>query len=58
MQYVPLELLVFYMRSFDRVNKADRLEENYLALLSLVSSHFCCSPVFSYLDAYSVLSSS
>lgn len=58
MLYVPLVLLVFFMRCFDRVNKSDRLEENYLALLRFVSSHFCCSPVFSYFGVYSVLSCS
>lgn len=47
-----------FHESFDRVNKADRLEENYLALLSFVSSHCCCSPVFSYLGVFSVLSCS
>lgn len=52
---VPLEFLVFFVRSFGRVTKAGRLEEYYLALPSFVSSHFCCSPVFSYLGVYSVL---
>lgn len=55
MLYVPLELLVFFMGSFDGVNKADRLGESYLAFMSFVSSHFCCSLVPGYLGVYSVL---
>lgn len=38
MLYVPLELLVFFLQSLDRVDRADRLEENYLALLNFVAS--------------------
>lgn len=50
MPYVPLELLVFFMGSSDRVNKADRLGEIYLAFMSFVSSHFCCSQcLFSFI---------
>lgn len=35
--FVPLGLLVFFMGIFERVNKADRLGENYLAFTSFVS---------------------
>lgn len=55
MPYVPLELLVFFVVSFDRVNKVDGLRESYFAFMSFVSSHFCCAPVLSYLGVYSVL---